>query len=64
MKIDISKNKPIVVLAVSGHDVYHTIKKLIGSDNINYAKKNQTNSFNSLFYQRNEDTITFSSDKI
>ena len=63
-KIDLNKNKPVIVLAVSGHDVYHTMKKLIGSDDIKYAKKNQINSLNSTFYNRNEDTIVFSSEKI
>lgn len=64
LKIDLKKNKPVIVLAVSGHDVYHTMKKLIGSDDIKYAKKNQINSLNSTFYNRNEDTIVFSSEKI
>jgi len=50
MKIDVSKNKPVVVLVVSGIDIFQTIKKLIGSDNINYAKKMQINSLNSIFF--------------
>jgi hypothetical protein len=65
LKIDLSKNlnKPVFVLAVAGINAYWKLKKIIGSEDTGYAKKNQKKSINAIFYSKNNDTVLMTDDK-